>query len=96
MLNLQVKNALNNVCLAGSHYDVSRSEVMACIEDAGLKGVTVSDQRVPISQLIVLLFQSKSLAFRGVYGISPLCDDFIRIYGKGPRSLRKTSQSNLI
>lgn len=86
----QVKNALNNVCLAGSHYDSQRQDAISCIEDAGLKGILISnDKRVPISQLIVLLYQHKSLAFRGIYGISPICDEYLRIYGKGPRSLSK-------
>jgi hypothetical protein len=85
----QVKNAVNNVCLAGSHHDAARQEALQLLDDCVSHGVPhpTIDRRLPVSQFVILLFQSKSLAFRGIYATSPLMEDYLRVYGRGPKTL---------
>jgi hypothetical protein len=42
---------------------------------------------VAVSQFIILCFQSKSLSYRGIYGVDSQTGDVVRIVGKGPRIL---------
>jgi len=75
--------------LAGAHSDIARQEALSAVDDVFKQGLIVSDhdKRIPISQFVILMYQNKSLSFRGIYGISPLSEDYIRIYGRLPKIL---------
>ena len=66
----QVKNAINNVCLAGAHYDVQRTEALKAVESCSC-AVLTDPESVPITQFLVLFYHSKSLSFRGIYAVEP-------------------------
>jgi len=81
----QVRNALSYVCLAGSHFESVREEALAILD-------RLSAQASPdISQFIILLSNTDSLSFRGLYTYdNNTLDDpqgpYLRkIYGRCPK-----------
>ena len=93
-MDFQVKNALSNVCLAGSHHDIQRSEAFQAIDQILAQGLIMDEinnnKIININQFIILFYHSKSLAFRGIYGIIPNTNptEFIRIFGRGSKLLK--------
>ena len=63
----QVKNAINLVCLAGGHFDVQRAEALRAIELC-----STVDENVCVSQVLVLVSNSKSLSFKALYAVNPI------------------------
>lgn len=63
----QVKNAINLVCLAGGHFDVQRAEAVRAIELC-----STSDEDTSVTQVLVLVNNSKSLSFKALYAVHPI------------------------
>jgi hypothetical protein len=68
----QIKNALTAVCLAGSHFDNQRSEAISKLDQYYATRDNGRPPYGPINQFIILLFNAKSLSFRGIYAVSPI------------------------
>jgi hypothetical protein len=72
----QIKNALSAVCLAGSHFDNQRNEAISKLDQYYATRENGGPPFGPINQFIILLFNAKSLSFRGIYGVSPINGKF--------------------
>jgi hypothetical protein len=73
----QIKNALTAVCLAGSHFDNQRQEAISKLDQYYASRENGGPPSGPINQFIILLFNAKSLSFRGIYAVSPINGEFI-------------------
>jgi len=95
----QIKNAINNVCLAGVHFESQRVEAIGAIDywhlgegaesrRRELQGVVdTSTPTTAVTHFVILFFHSKSLAFRGLYAVDPFTGNAQKIFGRGPREL---------
>lgn len=68
----QVKNAINLVCLAGGHFDVQRAEAVRAIELC-----STVDGDMCVTQVLVLVSNSKSLSFKALYTVHPIDGTFV-------------------
>jgi Microtubule-binding calmodulin-regulated spectrin-associated len=68
----QVKNAINLVCLAGGHFDVQRAEAVRAIELC-----STVDGDMCVTQVLVLVSNSKSLSFKALYAVHPLDGTYV-------------------
>ena len=64
----QIKIAINHVCLAGAHYDVQRAEAVRAVESYS---VLTDPESTPVTQFLVLFYDSNPLSFRGIYTVHP-------------------------
>ena len=69
----QVKNAINLVCLAGGHFDVQRAEAVRAIELC-----STVDSDMCVTQVLVLVSNSKSLSFKALYAVHPIDGTYVR------------------
>jgi Microtubule-binding calmodulin-regulated spectrin-associated len=72
----QVKNAINLVCLAGGHFDVQRAEAVRAIELC-----STVDGDMSVTQVLVLVSNSKSLSFKALYAVHPIDGTYVRSSG---------------
>lgn len=90
----QIRNAISTVCLAGSHFEPLRTEVLCILE----KCSNVSEENfgigpnAPITQFLVMLAHADSFSYKGLYGIESTLssggrepDTLKRLHGKGPK-----------
>jgi hypothetical protein len=68
----QVKNAINLVCLAGGHFDVQRAEAVRAIELC-----STVDGDMCVTQVLVLVSNSKSLSFKALYAVHPIDGTYV-------------------
>ena len=70
----QVKNAINLVCLAGGHFDVQRAEAVRAIELC-----STADEDTCVTQVLVLVNNSKSLSFKALYAVYPIDGMYVNV-----------------
>ena len=82
---LQIKNAINSVCMAGSHFDAKRIEVFEILDHfrfgKQMSPLTeeqfvndfsfLQDCKGAITHFLIMFFQSKTLSFKGIYAADP-------------------------
>ena len=73
----QIKNAINHVCLAGAHYDSQRAEAIRAVE---YYSVLTDPESTPVTQFLVLFYDSNPLSFRGVYTVHPFTGKIISFF----------------
>lgn len=84
----QVKNALTFVCLAGGHAEEDRTAALKILDEVNKERHAVDLQSsVAIHQFLILLHKSKTLSFRGVYGLDSRTGEALKLFGRGPRLL---------
>jgi len=80
-----IKNAISKICLAGVHQEREREDVLGLLEEHGA------------DQFVIMLAESKSLSFRGLYYVDYQQDQenddketivLVKIYGRGPRMIK--------
>jgi hypothetical protein len=67
----QVRNALTHVCLAGVNLEATRGEALLAMDLAAGRGSGPAEESVGATQFVVMLYHSKTLAFRALYLVHP-------------------------
>eukprot|EP00602_Paraphysomonas_sp_CaronLab_P012130 CAMPEP_0185042642 /NCGR_PEP_ID=MMETSP1103-20130426/42465_1 /TAXON_ID=36769 /ORGANISM="Paraphysomonas bandaiensis, Strain Caron Lab Isolate" /LENGTH=1575 /DNA_ID=CAMNT_0027582743 /DNA_START=15 /DNA_END=4742 /DNA_ORIENTATION=- len=80
----QIKNALMNVCLAGSHQSVQREETLDAMDDI-VAHIEKAESPSGYVQFVIVMHQSKMLSFKGLYIVDGHTGDITRLCGRGPR-----------
>lgn len=93
----QIRNAISTVCLAGSHFEPVRTEVLYILEKSTCQNGPEENFGIepiaPITQFLVLLAHPDTLSYKGLYGIESSLqsgrdqDTLRRLHGRGPKSI---------
>lgn len=82
---LSIKNALNSVCLAGTHFDEQRNYTLSILD---LKANNNSNNGVlHTTQFLILFHHSKCLSYKGLYEVCPYTGKILKLVGKGPKCI---------
>ena len=82
---LSIKNALNSVCLAGTHFDEQRNYTLSILD---LKANNSNHNgSLQTTQFLILFHHSKCLSYKGLYEVCPYTGKILKLVGKGPKCI---------
>ncbi len=84
---LSIKNALNSVCLAGTHFDEQRNCTLSILDLKANSNNNNNNGSLQTTQFLILFHHSKCLSYKGLYEVCPYTGKILKLVGKGPKCI---------
>lgn len=84
---LSIKNALNSVCLAGTHFDEQRNYTLSILDLKANNNNNNNNGSLQTTQFLILFHHSKCLSYKGLYEVCPYSGKILKLVGKGPKCI---------